>query len=176
MHCYNNMGIPYSREINAAFEQVTPLVAAGFEVLQTTKDIAILLACIQVLTVAILTLILVSLFGLLLTMNPDLEYERQQLVTPALQWLSSWLLSYGRVAKWLLRAFLVVSSIGFIVFLWYGTTAGASVPNADMEGANDDESSPEEDPKGKAKGKDKGNKKKGSKDKDNDNDKDKKEK
>jgi hypothetical protein len=171
------MGIPYSREINAAFEQVTPLVAAGFEVLQTTKDIAILLACIQVLTVAILSLILVSLFGLLLTMNPDLEYERQQLVTPALQWLSSWLLSYGTVAKWLLRAFLVVSAIGFITFLWYGTTAGASVPNADdMEAAKDDESSPEEDPKGKAKGKDKGNKKKGSKDKDNDKDKDKKEK
>ena len=27
------MGIPYSRQINAAFEQVTPLVAAGFRLL-----------------------------------------------------------------------------------------------------------------------------------------------
>lgn len=163
------MGIPYSKEINAAFEQVTPLVAAGFEVLQTTKDIAILLACIQVLTVIILALILAALFGLLLTMNPDLEYERQQLVTPALQYLSSWLLSYGTVAKWLLRAFLLVASVGFIVFLWYGSTAGASIPSSEIqEGAEGDESSPEEDTKDKAKGKDKGKQDKEAKGKDQD--------
>jgi hypothetical protein len=67
------MGIPYSRQINAAFEQVTPLVAAGFKVLRTTRDISILLAIIQVLTVVLLGLILVGLVALLYCVNPDLE-------------------------------------------------------------------------------------------------------
>lgn len=67
------MGIPYSREINAAFEQVTPLVAAGFQVLRTTKNISIILAIIQVLTVLLLGLILFALIALLYTVNPDLE-------------------------------------------------------------------------------------------------------
>lgn len=67
------MGIPYSREINAAFEQVTPLVAAGFKVLRTTKNISIVLAIIQVLTVVFLGLILLALIALLYTVNPDLE-------------------------------------------------------------------------------------------------------
>jgi hypothetical protein len=52
------MGLPYSRQINAAFEEVTPLVAAGFKVLRTTRNISILLAIIQVLTVFFLFLIL----------------------------------------------------------------------------------------------------------------------
>jgi uncharacterized BrkB/YihY/UPF0761 family membrane protein len=67
------MGIPYSRQINAAFEQVTPLVAAGFKVLRTTRDISILLAVIQVLTVLLLGLILLGLVALLYCVNPDLE-------------------------------------------------------------------------------------------------------
>jgi hypothetical protein len=67
------MGIPYSREINAAFTQVTPLVAAGFSVLQTTKNISILLAVIQVLTVLFLAAILVVLVALCYCVNPDLE-------------------------------------------------------------------------------------------------------
>jgi len=67
------MGIPYSRQINAAFEQVTPLVAAGFKVLRTTRDISILLAVIQVLTVILLGFILVALVLLLYCVNPDLE-------------------------------------------------------------------------------------------------------
>lgn len=67
------MGIPYSREINAAFEQVTPLVAAGFKVLRTTKNISIILAIIQVLTVLLLGLILFALIVLIYTVNPDLE-------------------------------------------------------------------------------------------------------
>lgn len=67
------MGIPYSRQINAAFEQVTPLVAAGFKVLRTTRDISILLAVIQVLTVFFLGLILFALTLLLYCVNPDLE-------------------------------------------------------------------------------------------------------
>jgi hypothetical protein len=67
------MGIPYSHEINAAFDQVTPLVAAGFKVLKTTRNISILLAIIQVLTVVFLALILVVLLGVLYSVNPDLE-------------------------------------------------------------------------------------------------------
>lgn len=49
------MGIPYSKQIHSAFDQVTPLVAAGFEVLKTTKNIAILLACLQVFVALVLT-------------------------------------------------------------------------------------------------------------------------
>ena len=67
------MGIPYSREINAAFEQVTPLVAAGYKVLQTTKNISILLAVIQVLTVVLLFLVFAALIALMYCVNPDLE-------------------------------------------------------------------------------------------------------
>jgi hypothetical protein len=75
------MGIPYSRQINAAFEQVTPLVAAGFKVLQTTRDISIALAVIQVLTVVFLFLILLALIGVLYCVNPDLEVR-----TDLLRW------------------------------------------------------------------------------------------
>lgn len=67
------MGIPYSRQINAAFEQVTPLVAAGYAVLRTTRDISILLAVIQVLTVVLLALILVVLGMVLVCVDQDLE-------------------------------------------------------------------------------------------------------
>lgn len=67
------MGLPYSREINAAFEQVTPLVGAGYKVLRTMKDISILLAVVQVLTVLSLLLILFVLILLLYSVNPDLE-------------------------------------------------------------------------------------------------------
>jgi hypothetical protein len=70
------MGIPYSREINAAFEQVTPLVGAGYQVLRTMKDISILLAVIQVLTVLSLIMILFVLILLLYSVNPDLEVRR----------------------------------------------------------------------------------------------------
>ncbi|EDU48400.1 conserved hypothetical protein [Pyrenophora tritici-repentis Pt-1C-BFP] len=83
------MGLPYSRQINAAFEQVTPLVAAGFKVLRTTRDISILLAVIQVLTVVLLGFILAALVLLLYCVNPDLEVERQQIITPWLRYLAS---------------------------------------------------------------------------------------
>ncbi|KAH6875973.1 hypothetical protein J4E91_001931 [Alternaria rosae] len=83
------MGIPYSRQINAAFEQVTPLVAAGFKVLRTTRDISILLAVIQVLTVILLGFIFVALVLLLYCVNPDLEEERKAIVTPWLRYFAS---------------------------------------------------------------------------------------
>jgi hypothetical protein len=80
------MGIPYSKQINAAFDQVTPLVAAGFQVLETTKNIAVLLAFIEVFIFILLGLILIALCILLVTVNPDLEEERRELVTPVIKW------------------------------------------------------------------------------------------
>lgn len=111
------MGIPYSRQINAAFDQVTPLVASAYEVLQTTKNISLLLAAIQILTVIFLALILVVLLGVAYSVNPDLDRERKVLVTPALRWLA------GRVERgvrsrlwWGLGALVVVGLwVGFYV-------------------------------------------------------------
>jgi hypothetical protein len=140
-HLFITMGIPYSTQINAAFDQVTPLVSAGFVVLQTTKNIAILLAYIQIVTAVLLSLILFALLGLLFTMNPDLEKERQQLVTPVMHWLASWVFTYGRAANWLFKGFVVVSIAGFGLFLWQGSAVGASVPKSD-EGGSDE--TPEE--------------------------------
>jgi len=79
------MGIPYSRQINAAFDQVTPLVRRGFQILETTKNIAILLAWVQVLTILLLALNFGALMALLVAMNPDLEKERQHFITPTLR-------------------------------------------------------------------------------------------
>ena len=154
------MGIPYSKEINAAFEQVTPLVGAGYEVLQTLKNIAILLACIQVLTVILLTFIFMAMMGLLITMNPDMEKERQQLVTPVVAEITGWLYAYGTPAKWLLRIFLVVSAVGFGMFLWQGSLAGVNAPQFDDSGSGDTSDGGDEGAQGakdeaKGKGKDK---------------------
>ncbi|ROV88716.1 hypothetical protein VPNG_10221 [Cytospora leucostoma] len=132
------MGIPYSREINNAFNQVTPLVAAGFDVLQTTKNISILLAVIQVLTCVFLCAILLALIGLICAVDPDLVREKNELVTPFVQWLSSWVFSYGRTVGWLLR-FSVVASTGALgVFFWQGSMAGVGVPGTPEEGEGDE--------------------------------------
>lgn len=106
------MGIPYSKQINLAFDQVTPLVEAGFKVLQTTKNITFLLAAIQILTAVFLGLILVALIGLIIATSPDLEYERQKLVTPVVKWIVGWVLV--REGKWLWWGFWAVI-VGFMV-------------------------------------------------------------
>ncbi|KAH7139132.1 hypothetical protein B0J11DRAFT_35861 [Dendryphion nanum] len=107
------MGIPYSREINAAFEQVTPLVAAGFKVLRTIKDIAVLLAVIQVLTVFLLGLNLFVLLAIVYSVNPDLEDERRILVTPLFKWLAG-------VSIWGILQTTVAMGVGFIGFVVIG--------------------------------------------------------
>jgi hypothetical protein len=138
------MGLPYSKQINAAFDQVTPLVAAGFEVLQTTKDIAILLAVIQVLVAFTLILILLALIALLFTVNPDLENERRQLVTPVMQWLASWVFKYGRVASWILR---IASVIGFVLLgytVWQGLSTGHKEPKGGDDDDNEDDKQDED--------------------------------
>jgi hypothetical protein len=82
------MGIPYSKQINAAFGEVTPLVAAGFHVLRTSRNISILLAVVQIVTVILLGLILIALLALLITVSPDLEHERRTIVTPTVKWMA----------------------------------------------------------------------------------------
>ncbi len=111
------MGIPYSKQITAAFDQVTPLVASGYQVLQTTKNVAILLAIIQVCTVVLLFLILLALVGLLFTMNPDLEEERRALVTPAMQWLTSWMMEASeKRTGFIIGLLLVLAIVVFVVW------------------------------------------------------------
>lgn len=84
------MGIPYSKEINSALDQVAPLISAGFVVLRTTKNISILLLILQILTVFLLGLILLAAFGIILSVNPDLVVERRALVTPVVKWIAAW--------------------------------------------------------------------------------------
>jgi hypothetical protein len=146
------MGLPYSKEIHAAFDQVTPLVAAGFEVLQTTKDIAVLLAVIQVVTALSLILILLALIALLFTVNPDLEQERAQLVTPFMQWLASWVYKYGRLASYVVR---IVFAVGVVVFawsIWQGLATGHKDPTSEED--ESDEKNNEDEDKSKETGKD----------------------
>ncbi|RMY78876.1 hypothetical protein D0863_00414 [Hortaea werneckii] len=96
------MGIPYSKEINQAFDQVAPLVAATLDVLQTSKNITYLLAAVQILNAVLLLVAVVSLLGLLITVNPDLAEERRALVTPVVKHLASWLMP-GSEGRWYLR-------------------------------------------------------------------------
>lgn len=77
------MGVLYGREIYEAVDQLAPLIAA----VQTTKNISILLAAIQVIKVVILALILLAILALLVSMSPDLEDERAAVVTPAVKWI-----------------------------------------------------------------------------------------
>lgn len=116
------MGMPYSKQINAAFEQVTPLVAAGYQVLQTTKNISILLAAIQVLTVIFLGLILLAMLGLLISINPDLERERQVLVTPTLKQVAAvaeWIQQCGQIIRILFWVVVFGILVGGLVGMWY---------------------------------------------------------
>lgn len=96
------MGIPYSKQINAAFDQVAPLVAATLDVLHTSKNITYLLAAIQVLNAVLLLIAVFSLFALLITVNPELTEERQALVTPLVKRLASWLMP-GSEGRWYLK-------------------------------------------------------------------------
>jgi len=129
------MGIPYSKQINLAFGQVTPLVAHGFKILQTTKNITFLLAAIQVLTTVFLVLILITLLALIITVSPDLEYERRVLVTPVVRGLAGAVLRYGRWVK------VGVGIVGFggavgAVGGWYVTREVQGELVVDVEGPN----------------------------------------
>ena len=116
------MGIPFSREINAAFEQVTPLVQSAYEVLETTKNIALILMGIQILTVILLSMILLCLIGLLFTLSPELARERQLLVAPVLKWLASWSVTTSGFRKSIAGVLVGVFGIagfGFLFYIYY---------------------------------------------------------
>lgn len=146
------MGIPYSRQINAAFDQVTPLVASAYEVLQTTKNISLLLAAIQILTVILLAMILLVLLGIAYSVNPDLDRERKALVTPTLQWLAVRVEKGPRSRLWWLLAAALLG--GVWAYFWFSKV---TKPGDEDEGAEDEELPPVESPvaePGAAKGKD----------------------
>lgn len=128
------MGIPYSRQIHAAFDQVTPLVAAGFEVLQTTKNISILLAAIQVITVVILALILLAMLGLLITVNPDLHAERTAIVTPVVRWCACWVMPECE-ARWRLALSACVLFTALFVLGWVCFSVSTDVKEIEAEEA-----------------------------------------
>ncbi|KAK5126949.1 hypothetical protein LTR85_008307 [Meristemomyces frigidus] len=96
------MGIPYSKQINQAFEEVGPLVAATVDIVHTTKEISYLLAGIQVCTAIFQFITVLCLIGLLITINPDLTKERTELVTPLIQYMASWVMP-GSEGRWYLK-------------------------------------------------------------------------
>jgi len=152
------MGIPYSKQINAAFDQVTPLVSAGFEVLQTTKNISILLAAIQVVTVLILAAILLTLIALLISVNPDLEAERAAIVTPVVKWCACWAMPACEARGRVLVSGLVFVAVIFVgSWVWYSVVTDVKEVAAEEAVAGDEER--EGEGKGEAKGKAKGEKK-----------------
>ena len=131
------MGIPYSREINKAFDelnvaygQVTPLIEAAYEVLETTKNISLLLLGIQVLTVILLAFILLALVGLMIVMNPEMDKERRELVTPTLRWVTGWMtmshIGFGWFSAILVLFILIVLGIT-VMTTSYGTWVKAKV-------------------------------------------------
>ncbi|CAM1507485.1 Fc.00g071260.m01.CDS01 [Cosmosporella sp. VM-42] len=131
------MGIPYSKQINAAFDEVTPLVAAGFEVLQTSRNISFLLAVIQVLNLLLLSLAVLALVGLLITVNPDLTWERRTLVTPVVKRLAGWVID--RTWLWLLIWPLLVGGVLGGYAGWYITQDSAELIEKVGEGNDEHE-------------------------------------
>lgn len=98
------MGIPYSKQINQAFEEVSPLVAATLDVMHTTQEVSYILAGIQVITAVFQFATVVGIIGLLITLNPDLAAERTALVTPIMRYLASWVMP-GSEGRWYLKTF-----------------------------------------------------------------------
>ena len=117
------MGLPYSKQINAAFSQVTPLVASSYQTLDTIKNISLLLAAIQVLTVILLFSILLTLFAILITLSPDLDDARQVLVLPVLNFFVRFILKAVELLSgtvlWIGGTILVGVLIGGLWGLWF---------------------------------------------------------
>jgi hypothetical protein len=132
------MGIPYSHQINSAFEQVTPLVAQGFQVLETTKNIAVLIAWIAVFSFVLLSFIFSALIALLVTVNPDLTYERQKYVTPALKTL---LHEGAFIASAVGGVILFSAMIGGLYFAIYGTEVETELPEGATQETKEGEKS-----------------------------------
>lgn len=82
----------------ALFKDWTPLLNSTLEASQSINRTAPILACTQVLMILILAAIFTALFGLLITLNPDLDAERQQFVTPAVRFLLNQTVNCGCIA------------------------------------------------------------------------------
>lgn len=113
------MGVPFSKEIDQAFEQlgplvakghqvldsaslqITPLAVTGAQVLDTTRTIGIVLFWLQLLSALAVALNLICLVAVLITLNPDLEEERKTLVTPAVRWVV-------RMTRWAVKVLMWV--------------------------------------------------------------------
>ncbi|TEY36374.1 hypothetical protein BOTCAL_0555g00050 [Botryotinia calthae] len=150
------MGIPYSKQIHSAFDQsqimmrrlqteVTPLVAAGyplvasgFEVLKTTKNIAILLAVVQVYTAVMLTVIFGVGCMLLVTINPDLEDERSRMISPTVRRGVEWIENWGGWVFWGVKFGVVCGVAGMGVGVWKGERAGEMEREMAIEGENEE--------------------------------------
>jgi hypothetical protein len=155
------MGIPYSREINKAFEelnqaygQVTPLIESAYDVLETTKNISLVLLAIQILTVLLLGLILLALVGLLITMSPDLDEERKELVTPVLKWVAGWARFGKGVVGWtgVVFALVVIGVVGGVVVATRSyekvvAGQGGAEEEGEREGDTEDQQADKEDAK-----------------------------
>jgi hypothetical protein len=128
------MGIPYSKQINAAFDEVTPLVAAGFTVLRTSRNISILLAVIQILTVILLGLILFALFGILVTLSPELEEERKAIVSPTVKWILAWMVDRVWIRVIMFTVLLGGAIGGFAGWYWTREIEVVEVTDETAEG------------------------------------------
>ncbi|KAJ8063319.1 hypothetical protein OCU04_008549 [Sclerotinia nivalis] len=157
------MGLPYSKQIRTAFTQsqtmirrgqteVTPLVAAGypliasgFEVLKTTKNIAMLLAVVQVYTAIMLTVIFGVLMMLLVTVNPELEAERRRWVSPVVRGVVGWVERWGSCMGWGVRVVVVGGVAGAGVGIWRGGRKGEREREMIVEEKGEEDGSDKED-------------------------------
>ena len=61
------------------------------------------------------------LFGLIITVSPDLEHERRVLVTPAVKWIADTIMDYGwavRAGVWIMVIGSVVGAAGGVYVTW----------------------------------------------------------
>lgn len=85
------------------FKELKPLMNATFEASQSINRTAPILAWTQALMIVLLSAIFLALFGLLVTLNPDLETERRQFITPAVRYVLNKVIAYGCIAMSALR-------------------------------------------------------------------------
>lgn len=82
------MGLfPYSKEIDAALNQIAPLA-------QKIKLVILVGIILQILTLFLLCLIFLAITALVICVIPELSNERDVLVTPPIKWLTQrWITS-----------------------------------------------------------------------------------
>ncbi|KAH6658022.1 hypothetical protein BKA67DRAFT_204805 [Truncatella angustata] len=81
------------------FKEIKPLVNATLEASQTINRTGPILAWTQLLMILLLGAIFLVLFGLLVTLNPDLEAERKEFITPVVRLLLAKTVANGRAVR-----------------------------------------------------------------------------